>query len=156
FRPLGQGIFYMRTDQPPFKDVRVRQALSLAINRPAWLEALDFSEGCIDNGPIPCALTEWKLEAKDMEPAKAKYLIGFDREEAKRLLAEAGYPKGFTTPMYHYPGYIAPWPSRYELAVDELSKVGIKVELKPQEYGDYISTTYLGKFDKLAMGGITP
>jgi peptide/nickel transport system substrate-binding protein len=156
FRPLGQGIFYMRTDQPPFKDVRVRQALSLAINRPAWLEALDFSEGCIDNGPIPCALTEWKLEAKDMDPAKAKYLIGFDREEAKRLLAEAGYPKGFTTPMYHYPGYIAPWPSRYELAVDELSKVGIKIELKPQEYGDYISTTYLGKFDKLAMGGITP
>jgi peptide/nickel transport system substrate-binding protein len=40
--------------------------------------------------------------------------------------------------------------------VDELSKVGIKVELRPQEYGDYISNTYLGKFDKLAMGPITP
>jgi peptide/nickel transport system substrate-binding protein len=156
FRPLGQAIFYMRTDQPPFNDVRVRRALSLAINRPAWLEALDFGEGCTDNGPIPCALTEWQLEAKNMDPAKAKYLVGFDREEAKRLLADAGYPHGFTTPMYHYPGYLAPWPSRYELAVDELSKVGIKVELKPQEYGDYISTTYLGKFDKLAMGGITP
>src|SRR4029453_9850786 len=76
--------------------------------------------------------------------------------EAKRLLAEAGYPKGFTTPMYHHPGYTTPWPSRFELAVDELSKVGIKVELKPQEYGDYISTTCLGKFEKLAMGPITP
>jgi ABC-type transport system substrate-binding protein len=30
------------------------------------------------------------------------------------------------------------------------------VEMKPQEYGDYISTTYLGKFDGMAMGGITP
>ena len=40
--------------------------------------------------------------------------------------------------------------------MDELSKVGINVELKPQEYGEYISTTYLGKFDKLAMGPITP
>jgi peptide/nickel transport system substrate-binding protein len=156
FRPLGQGLFYMRTDQPPFNDVRVRRALSLAINRPAWLEALHFGEGCIDNGPIPCALADWRVEAKDLEPAKAKYLIGFDREEAKRLLAEAGYPKGFATPLYHYPGYLAPWPSTYELAVDELSKVGIQVELKPQEYGDYISTTYLGKFDKLAMGPITP
>ena len=58
--------------------------------------------------------------------------------------------------MYHHPGYTTPWPSRYELAVDELSKVGIKVELKPQEYGEYISTTFLGKFEKLAMGPVTP
>jgi peptide/nickel transport system substrate-binding protein len=156
FRPLGQGLFYMRTDQPPFNDVRVRRALSLAINRPAWLEALHFNEGCIDNGPVPCALEEWRLDAKDLDPARAKYLVGFDREAAKRLLAEAGHPKGFATPMSHYPGYLSPWPSSYELAVDELSKVGIQVELKPQEYGDYISTTYLGKFEKLAMGPITP
>jgi peptide/nickel transport system substrate-binding protein len=156
FRPLGQGLFYMRTDQPPFNDVRVRRALSLAINRPTWLEALFFNEGCIDNGPVPCALEEWRLDAKTLEPAKAKYLLGFDREEAKRLLAEAGFPKGFTTPMSHYPGYLPPWPSSYELAVDELGKIGMKIELKPQEYGDYISTTYLGKFEKLAMGPITP
>jgi peptide/nickel transport system substrate-binding protein len=156
FRPLGQGLLYMRTDQPPFNDVRVRRALSLAINRPAWLDALFFGEGCIDNGPVPCALEDWRLDAKGLDPAKAKYLTGFDREEAKRLLAEAGHSKGFTTPMYHYPGYLAPWPSSYELAVDELSKIGITIELKPQEYGEYISTTFLGKFDKLAMGPITP
>jgi peptide/nickel transport system substrate-binding protein len=156
FHSLSQGMIYMRTDQAPFNDVRVRRALSLALNRQAWLDALEFGEGCIDTGPIPCALTAWKLEAKEMDPAKAKYLIGFDREESKRLLAEAGHPNGFTTPMHHFPGYLAPWPSRYELAVDELSKVGIKVEMKPQEYGDYISTTYLGKFDGMAMGGITP
>jgi peptide/nickel transport system substrate-binding protein len=153
---VSQGMIYLRTDQPPFNDVRVRRAISLALNRPAWLESLEFGEGCVDTGPIPCALTAWKLEAKDMDPVKAKYLIGFDREEAKRLLTEAGHPQGFTTTMAHYPGYIAPWPSRYELAVDELSKIGIKVQMEPQEYGQYISTTYLGKFDGMAMGGITP
>jgi peptide/nickel transport system substrate-binding protein len=156
YQSLNWGMFYMRTDQPPFNDIRVRQALSLAINRQAWLEALDFGEGCLSTGPIPCALPEWKLDPKEMDPAQAKYLVGFDREEAKRLLAEAGYAKGFSTPLYHHPGYTGVWPSRFELAVDELSKVGIQVELKPQEYGDYISTTYLGKFDKLAMGPITP
>jgi peptide/nickel transport system substrate-binding protein len=136
--------------------VRVRRALSLAINRRAWLDNLHFGEGCIDNGPVPCALTEWRVAAKDLDPAKAKYLTGFDPEEARRLLAEAGYPQGFTTPLFHYSGYLAPWPSSYQLAVDELSKIGITVELKPQEYGDYMATTYLGKFDKLAMGPITP
>jgi peptide/nickel transport system substrate-binding protein len=156
YQTLNWGMFYMRTDQPPFNDIQVRRALSLAINRQAWLDALDFGEGCLVTGPVPCALPEWRLDPKEMEPAQARYLVGFDREEAKRLLAEAGYPKGFSTPMYHHPGYTGVWPSRYELAVDDLSKVGIKVELKPQEYGDYISTTYLGKFDKLAMGPITP
>jgi len=156
YQSLNWGKFYMRTDQPPFNDIHVRRALSLAINRQAWLEALEFGEGCLVTGPIPCALPEWRLDAKEIDPARAKYLVGFDREEAKRLLAEAGYPRGFTTPMYHHHGYPTPWPSRYELAVDELSKVGIKIELQPEEYGKYISTTYLGKFDKLAMGPITP
>ena len=49
YQTLNWGMFYMRTDQPPFNDVRVRRALSLAINRSAWLETLDFSEGCLDH-----------------------------------------------------------------------------------------------------------
>lgn len=44
----------------------------------------------------------------------------------------------------------------YELAADNLGKIGISVELKPEEYGKYISTTYLGKFEKMAMGLSTP
>src|SRR5207245_3666267 len=78
----GQGFIYMRTDQPPFNDIRVRRAISLAIDRKAWNEALLFNEGCIEPGPIPCAMKEWKLEAAKMDPAKAKYLTGYDPSEA--------------------------------------------------------------------------
>src|SRR5262249_4484637 len=130
-----QGRIYMRTDQPPFNDVRVRRAVSLAIDRKAWNEALLFGEGCIDTGPVPCAMKEWKLEAAKMDPTKAKYLTGYDPVEARRLLTEAGYPKGFTTPLYHWPGFIPPWRTYYELAAENLGKVGIAVELKPEEYG---------------------
>jgi peptide/nickel transport system substrate-binding protein len=153
---IGQGMIYFRTDQPPFNDVRVRRAVSLAIDRKAWNDALLFGEGCIDTGPVPCAMKDWKLEAARMEPAKAKYLIGHDPAEAKKLLAEAGHARGFTTPAFHWPGYAPPWRSFYDLAADNLGKIGITVELKPEEYGKYISTTYLGKFEKMAIGPVTP
>jgi len=153
---IGQGIIYFRTDQPPFNDVRVRRAVSLAIDRKSWNDALLHGEGCIDSGPIPCALKEWKLDASRIDPARAKYLVGYDPAEAKRLLTEAGLPRGFTTPAFHWAGYQPPWRSYFELAADNLSKIGITVELKPEEYGKYISTTFLGKFEKMAIGPVTP
>jgi peptide/nickel transport system substrate-binding protein len=153
---IGQGIIYMRTDQPPFNDVRVRRAVSLAIDRKGWNEALFFGEACLVSGPVPCAMKEWRLEPAQLDPAKARYLGGYDPAEAKKLLAEAGFPKGFTTPAFHWPGYAGHWRSYYDLVADNLGKVGIAVELKPEEYGKYISTTYLGKFEKMAIGPVTP
>ena len=153
---IGLPYISFRTDQPPFNDVRVRRAVSLALDRKAWNDALLFGEGCVDAGPVPCALKEWKLDATKMDPAKAKYLVGYDPAEAKRLLAEAGYATGLTVPMFHWPGYVVPWRSYYELAADNLAKVGITVELKPEEYGKYSSTTMVGKYEKMAMGPSTP
>ena len=153
---LPNGIIYFRTDQPPFNDVRVRRAISLAIDRKAWNDAIHYGEACIEEGPVPCAMKDWKLPIAKMDPAKAKYLAGYDPAEAKRLLAEAGYPNGFTTPMYHWPGYAPPWRTYYDLAADNLAKIGVKVEFKPEEYGKYTTTTALGKFDGMAIGPQLP
>ena len=143
---------WMRTDQPPFNDVRLRRAVSLAIDRKAWRDALLNGEGCLDSGPVPCAMTEWKVPADKLPADKRKYVDGYDVAEAKRLLAEAGHGRGFTTPVFHWPGFAPPWRSFFELVPDNLSRVGITAELKPEEYGKYVSTTSLGKFEKLAMG----
>jgi ABC-type transport system substrate-binding protein len=156
YQVIGVGFIYMRTDRAPFNDVRVRRAIALAIDRKGWNDALLFGEGCIDAGPVPCALKDWKLDASKMDPAKAKYLTGHDPAEAKRLLAEAGLAKGFTMPIYHWPGYVVPWRSYYDLAAENLGKVGINVELKPEEYGKYSSTTMVGKYEGAAMGPSTP
>src|SRR6267143_1833897 len=115
-----------------------------------------IGEGFIYLGPIPCALKEWKLDASKIDAAKAKYLIGYEPAGAKKLLAGGGRGEGLTVPMFHWPGYVVPWRSYYELAADNLGKVGITVELKPEEYGKYISTTALGKYEKMAMGPSTP
>ena len=40
--------------------------------------------------------------------------------------------------------------------VDNLSRISISVELKPEEYGKWITTTSLGKFEKMAIAPVTP
>ena len=143
---------YMRTDQLPFNDVRVRRAVSLAIDRKAWRESLHYGEGCLDSGPVPCAMASWKLDANTLEPTRRKYLDGHDPVEAKRLLAEAGFGRGLSVPLAHWPGFAAPWRSYYELTVDNLAQVGINAELKPEDTARYSTMTFLGKYDKMAMG----
>src|SRR6267378_3521240 len=140
---------FMRTDQPPFSDVRVRRAVSLAIDRKAWRESLHGGEGCLDSGPVPCAMPAFKLDANTLEPARRKYLDGHDPAEAKRLLAEAGFARGLTVPLAHWPGYAAPWRNYYELTVDNLAQVGITAELKPEDQSRYATMTFLGKFDRM-------
>jgi ABC-type transport system substrate-binding protein len=90
---VGSGKLYFRTDQPPFNDVRVRRAISLAIDRKGWNDALLFGEGCIDAGPVPCAMKDWQLPSSQMDPAKAKYLVGYD--PGGKRLEGGGYPTAF-------------------------------------------------------------
>ena len=143
---------YMRTDQPPFNDVRVRRAVSLAIDRKTWRETIHYGEGCLDSGPVPCGMTPWKLDAAKLDPALRRWVEGHDPAESRRLLAEAGVARGLPTPIFHWPGFSPPWRSYFDLVADNLGRVGFAVDLRAEELGKYQSTTSLGKFEKMAMG----
>ena len=76
---------------PPFNDVRVRRAISMAIDRQAVIEAV-----YLRGEPTPAiapGLTAWSLPVDQLGEG-AKY-YQYNPKEARRLLAEAGYPKGF-------------------------------------------------------------
>jgi peptide/nickel transport system substrate-binding protein len=142
---------YMRTDQAPFHDVRVRRAISQAIDRQGIIEAVS-----IRGEPTPAiarGATEWSLPI-DQLGAGAKY-YQYDPKEAKRLLAEAGFPKGFKTQLNTTPGYGRDLIDAVQLVQGYLKDVGIEVELKLQEYGAYLATTFAGKYEGMAMGPIT-
>jgi peptide/nickel transport system substrate-binding protein len=143
---------YMRTDQPPFNDVRVRRAISQAMDRQALIEAVWIRGE--PTAAVPRGLQEWSLPI-DQLGAGAKY-YQYDPKEAKRLLAEAGFPTGLKTPRHATGGYGPDFLDAVQLVQRYLKDVGIEAELKLQEFGAYIATTASGKFEAMAMGPYPP
>jgi len=137
------GVVFMRVDQPPFSDVRVRRAISHAIDRQGLIEAV-WGRGA----PTPAVargLVEWSLPI-DQLGAGAKY-YQYDPKEARRLLAEAGYPKGFKTQLSVTTGLQRDLVDDAQLVQHYLKEVGIEADLKLQEHGAYMATTMQGKFE---------
>ncbi|MGM7668337.1 ABC transporter substrate-binding protein [Microbacterium sp. A93] len=75
---------------PELSDPRVREALSLAIDRKGIVEGINFGRGLVADQLV--APNRFGFD-KDLDP------ISFDIDAAKDLLAEAGYPDGFTYTM---------------------------------------------------------
>jgi peptide/nickel transport system substrate-binding protein len=144
------SAIYMRNDQPPFNNVLVRRAISMAIDRQSLIDAV-FIKGQPTPAIAP-GLTEWSLPIDQLGPG-AKY-YQYDPEEAKRLLAEAGHDKGFKTQLSFTGGYGRDLLDVVQLVQQYLKDVGIEVELKQQEYGAYMATTFAGKYDGMAIGPI--
>ncbi len=80
------GIYFFRfnTTRKPFDDVRVRKALAYAINREALIENVTLADELPAYNPVPPEILDYRSEHR----------FEADLAEAKRLLAEAGYPEG--------------------------------------------------------------
>ncbi|MDQ6833740.1 MAG: ABC transporter substrate-binding protein, partial [Chloroflexota bacterium] len=91
-------FFYWKTDAPPFNDIRVRQAVSLALDRDELISTLFEGKGAINNS-VPAGLTSWWLDPRsaDMGP-NAKYYKR-DVDAAKKLMADAGFAGGLKVPF---------------------------------------------------------
>jgi len=145
------SVVYLRTDMPPFNDVRVRRAISMAIDRQGIIEAV-YMRG----EPTPAiarGATEWSLPIDQLGEGARYYQ--YDPKEARRLLAEAGFAKGLKAPIFTTNGYGPDLLDAVQLVQGYLKDVGIEVEMKLQEYGAYIGTTFLGKFEGMAMGPVS-
>jgi Bacterial extracellular solute-binding proteins, family 5 Middle len=92
----------------------------------------------------------WSLPI-DRLGAGAKY-YQYDPQEARRLLAEAGYPQGLKTQLTVSGGLGCDLVDDAQLVQRYLKDVGIEAELKIQEHGAYMATTTQGKFEGLVDG----
>lgn len=143
----------MRTDQKPFNDVRVRQAMSHAVDRQGILDATAEGVG-IFNPPVPAALKDWTLPVAQLGEG-AKYYT-YDPAEAKRLLGAAGYPNGFPASLCFTTYGSTTLVDSMQIVLKNLKDVGIDAKLDQKEYGAYIATCFNGNFPSMTYGPQTP
>jgi peptide/nickel transport system substrate-binding protein len=151
-------FIYWKIDQPPFNDVRVRQAISMSIDRDEQLTVLRNGRGNWNNF-IPWAFSEFWLDPRGPEMGPNGKYFKFDPSGARQLLAAAGYPDGLKVEMLSTPGYGQVWVQFVELMQQTLKRGGIDATINMQEYSAYIGTTFAGKFEggmRLVFGLETP
>jgi peptide/nickel transport system substrate-binding protein len=153
--PGISGYFYMRLDQPPFNDKRVRQAMSLSIDRPAMIQAIGKGKGTADL-PIPYFLGDLALQPDKMGDAGKFYTR--DIQAAKQLMAAAGHADGIKTTLSYTAAYGATFVQAFQLMQGYIKEIGIDATAKQIEYAPYLSSVFKGDFDGLAYGprGIFP
>jgi peptide/nickel transport system substrate-binding protein len=114
-------------DMKPFGDLRVRQAIAHAIDTKALLSGVMNNIGTAGGG----------LESTVI-PGSAKIdPYKFDPALSKKLLAEAGYPDGFSVDFYVPTGRYINDKQLGEAIQAQLAKVGIKANLQSPEFGAY-------------------
>jgi peptide/nickel transport system substrate-binding protein len=147
------NLIDMRTDRPPWNDARVRQAVSLAIDRQGLIDATLEGVGAI-NGPLPAALSEWALPIAELGEG-AKY-YRHDPAEARRLLSAAGHPNGLPASVCFATYGSTVLVDTMQLVLKDLKAVGIEAKLDQKEYGAYQASCRVGKFDSMVFGPLTP
>ncbi len=136
---VGQFGIAINNNMKPFTDIRVRKALTLAIDRYTGGKVLYPLTGLRDVGALLRPSTEWALPQPELEK-----LPGFgrnveaNRAEARRLLAEAGYPNGFKVVLKNR-NVKLPYQDFAVYVIQEWRKVGIEAENRPLETASWFA-----------------
>ena len=144
-------FFYWNVNVPPFNDVRVRQAVSLALDRDELITTLFEGKGYMNNS-VPAGLASSWLDPRsaDMGPS-AKYYKR-DVDAAKKLMADAGFASGMKVPFISTQNaYGNTFNSSIELVIKQMKDIGLNLDFRPQDYAAYVGSTFLSKFDPGTM-----
>ncbi|HET8530731.1 MAG TPA: ABC transporter substrate-binding protein [Methylomirabilota bacterium] len=127
----------------PWQDQRVRTAASLAIDRRALNDAEQLGFGGLTGNVVPRAM-EFALPI-DPDP--------YDPARAKRLLADAGFPRGVDAGDFTI---APPYEGAGEAIASYLTAVGIRVKIRTMERAAFFSAWPQGKLKGLVFGGLGP
>ena len=133
---IGTTYIALNESVAPLDDVRVRKALQLALNRPMLLAAIYSGRGNVENGIYPHGLYGFNPDLPE---------IPYDPEEAVRLLAEAGYPDGFSLTISANTSSTQWEIALIRLAVSMWEKVGVKASIDVLEESEFMRLRKSGR-----------
>lgn len=146
---LGLGYLAFQTLKKPFDDVRVRRAVTMALDKSAIVAAVYQDLGKPAHGPLPPGV--WSYDPSAATPS-------FNPARARELLAEAGYPDGFETDLWAMPVQRPYNPNARRMAEmiqSDLAQIGIRVKIVTFEWGEYLKRIRSGEHQMALLGWIS-
>ncbi|MEW5785626.1 MAG: peptide ABC transporter substrate-binding protein [Bacillota bacterium] len=155
FPYLGTYYYIFNCEKAPLDDVNVRKALALAIDRQAIVENVTQGGQLPAYAFVPPGIAD-VAEGSDFREVGGEYITE-DIAEAKRLLAEAGYPDGVGFPGFEILHNTSEMHKMIAEAILEMweQNLGITgITITNQEWGVYLASRDEGAFDVARAGWI--
>jgi peptide/nickel transport system substrate-binding protein len=142
----GETILSTNNKRAPFDKLEVRQAMAHAINREEIIEGATYGYG-VPIGSHFAPHHPYYIDLTNTYP--------FDPEKAKALLADAGFPNGFSATLKLPP--VAYARVSGQIIASEFAKVGIKLELINMEWAQWLEDVFANKdFDLTIISHVEP
>lgn len=140
---------FVNMTKAPFDDLLVRQAMNMAIDREGIGAGL-YESGTY-TGPVNVHIARYALSQDEL-----KSYYPYDPDQAKELLAEAGYPDGFSAKLMTTAAYGPVVVNSAEWIVEDLAAIGISAEIEVVDYATYITQRWPQLQYDMAVGVQTP
>jgi len=147
--PPGHGgvAFAGKVTDPPYNDARVRQALMLALDQEAIVKDYFSGKAHLLPWPIPNVPGYWDVYTPlEQLPQSIKDLFGYNAEKAKKLLAQAGYPKGFKTEVVTMQSNV----DLLSVVQANWSAIGVDLKIDIKERGAWVAMVARKTFKHMA------
>lgn len=145
---LAYNVLQLNPARKPMEDLKVRQAISCAVNRQEILDSALVGEGKV-TGPLT-------MPAYASDP-NSLFCYTQDVARAKALMAESGSPTGFTAKVIAATGEPPVASSEAQVLQAQLAEIGVKLEIEMLELNVYVDRWLAGDFDMaVAQNGGRP
>jgi dipeptide transport system substrate-binding protein len=142
---LNVGYLAFNVQREPFGDKRIRQALNMAVDKQAIMDAVFQGAGIAAKNPIPPTLWGYNDDIQDYD---------YDPDKAREMLEEAG-ANNLRTNIWAMPVQRPYNPNARrmaELIQSDWAEVGVEAEIVSFEWGEYLERSLRGEHETLLLG----
>lgn len=146
---LNIGFLAFNTQKAPLDNIKVRQALAIAINKAAIIEAVFQGTGIQAKNLLPPGIWSANNDVEDYP---------YSPEQAKALLKEAGFADGLSIDLWAMPVQRPYNPNARRMAEmiqSDWAKIGVQAKVVSYEWGEYLKRIKDGEHQAALMGWTT-